>query len=141
MKQNAWIHMELWIPSIYTWNYIYFYIHREKRLEGNMSNFKCFLVVAFISRFIFSSVLFEFQNSLQWAHITFAIKKKSLFVWKKDISSGYICWAGQHHSSCYHSVFSVWFLLGRELVKSYSSGFLQWVGSINLMFAIFTWAA
>lgn len=48
-----------------------------------MSNFKCFLVVAFISRFIFSSVLFEFQNSLQWAHITFAIKKNHYLYEKK----------------------------------------------------------
>lgn len=39
------------------------------------------------------------------------------------------------------SVFSVWFPLGREHVKSYSSGFLPWVGSINLLFAIFTWTA
>lgn len=60
---------------------------------------------------------------------------------KKDISSGYISWGGQHHFICYHSVFSVWFLLGRELVKSYSSEFLQWAGSINLVLAIFTWTA
>lgn len=66
--------------------------------------------------------------------------KNHLYI-KKDISSGYIYQRGQHYPSYDRSVFAVWFPVERELVKSYSSGYLQWVGSINLQFAIFTWTA
>lgn len=116
------------------------YIYRKKTRRKYI-NLRCLLMVVFISSFIFSSIHFGISK-FPTVSTYYLCHKKILFVRKKeDISSGYVYWRGKHHSSCYHSVFSVWFLLGRELVKPYTFGFLQWVGSINLMFAIFTWTA
>lgn len=64
-----------------------------------------------------------------------------VYMEKAHSSSGLHLWWGQHPPKYAHFVFAAWFPLGSELVKPYPSGFRHWVGSVNSLLAIFTWAA
>lgn len=66
---------------------------------------------------------------------------KIIIYMKKADSLRLHLWWGQHHPRNARIIVTAWFPLGSELLKPYSSGFRQWVGSRNLLFAIFTWTA
>lgn len=73
---------------------MYFYIYIEKRLEGNMSNLRCLLMVAFISSFIFSSILLGIAKFPAVGITTFGItniicmKKRKTFLQVTCIEGG-----------------------------------------------------
>lgn len=77
----------------------------KKRLEG----LRYFLVVAFITSFILSSVPLGISEFPQWVYVSIAIKKKTTVICmtKRRYFFRLHLLRGQHHSSYYHCIFSL----------------------------------